>query len=107
MICWWAYREFPEAFTDEWNIPESGNGIADILDELKWETDWLMKMDNPDGSVIIKMGNVSYSDNTLIPPSLNTDPRYYGETCTSSSIAFAGMIAHAAIVYQDVPCVCE
>jgi hypothetical protein len=24
-------------FKDNYNIPESGNGIPDILDELKWE----------------------------------------------------------------------
>ncbi len=35
----------PEAFTDgQLNIPESGNGVPDILDEAAWELDWLLKM---------------------------------------------------------------
>ena len=36
-----AYAETPAAFTDATNIPESGNGVADLLDEVKWELDWL------------------------------------------------------------------
>ena len=99
----WAYRENPAVFGDDWNIPESGNGIPDILDELKWELDWLMKMNNADGSTHIKMGSVSYSDNVQIPPDVNTDPRYYGPTCTAASIAVAGMFAHAATVFDDFP----
>jgi len=99
----WAYRENPAVFGDDWNIPESGNGIPDILDELKWELDWLMKMNNADGSTHIKMGSISYGDNAQIPPDLNTDPRYYGPTCTAASISVAGMFAHAATVFDDFP----
>ena len=35
-----AYIERPEIWTDDYNIPESGNGIPDMLDEVKWELDW-------------------------------------------------------------------
>lgn len=98
-----AYQENPEVFTDSWNIPESGNGIPDLLDEVKWEIDWVRKMVNPDGSTIIKMGSISHDDNISAPPSLNTDRRYYGPTCTSASIAASAMLAQAALVFQDVP----
>lgn len=98
-----AYQESPNAFTDAWNIPESGNGIPDLLDEVKWEVDWLRKMINADGSVIIKMGSISYGDNAAAPPSANSDRRYYGPTCTSASIAMAGMLALAAKVFAEVP----
>ncbi len=99
----WAYQENPGAFDDNWNIPESGNGIPDIIDELKWELDWLLKMNNPDGSTHLKMGSQNYSDNTQVPPSANTDPRYYGPTCTSASISVAGVFAHAAKVFSSFP----
>ncbi len=99
----WAYRENPEAFGDDWNIPESGNGIPDILDEIKWELDWLLKMNNPDGSTHIKMGSRNYAENHLYPPSSNNDPRYYGPTCTSASISVAGVFAHAATVFKEFP----
>jgi len=40
-----AYSTFPSLFYDgQNNIPESGNGKPDILDEVKWELDWLLKM---------------------------------------------------------------
>lgn len=97
-----AYEENPEAFGDNWNIPESGNGTADIIDEIKWELDWLMKMNNTDGSTHIKMGSTNYDMNTQIPPSVNNDPRYYGPTCTSASITVAGIFAHAAKVFSGI-----
>ncbi|MEM7367475.1 MAG: glycoside hydrolase family 9 protein [Bacteroidota bacterium] len=99
----WAYTENPDVFVDSWNIPESDNDIPDILDEVKWELDWLYKMTNPDGTVHIKMGSNSHSSNALAPPSVNTDQRYYGPVCTSASIAAAGMLAHGAEVLGAFP----
>jgi len=98
-----AYEENLQAFDDNLNIPESGNGIPDILDEIKWELDWLLKMNNTDGSTHIKMGSRNYNENILIPPSINTDPRFYDPTCSSASISVAGVFAHAALVMQQIP----
>lgn len=98
-----AYEENTVAFGDDWNIPESGNGIADIIDEVKWELDWVKKMQNADGAVIIKMGSISYADNDQSPPSANVDARYYGPTCTSATIVAAGMFAHASAVFANIP----
>lgn len=98
----WAHHESPNAFSDSWNIPESGNGIPDVLDEVKWEIDWLRKMVNSDGSVIIKMGSIDFSDNAAAPPSANTDRRYYGPTCTSASIAASAMLAQASNAFGQV-----
>ena len=99
----WAYTNNPQAFTDDTNIPESGNGIPDIIDEIKWELDWLLKMTNPDGSTIIKMGNIDYGTNDQSPPSSNSGTRYYGPTCTSASISVAANMAHAATVLRKFP----
>lgn len=99
----WAFEENPQAFGENWNIPESDNGIPDIIDEIKWELDWLFKMNNTDGSTIIKMGSQNHSNNLKTPPSLNTDQRFYGNTCTSASIAVSSMFAHAAYVFKKIP----
>ncbi len=96
-----AYEENPAAFTDDFNIPESGNGIPDVLDEVKWETDWLKKMQFPDGSVALKVGETVYG--RASPPSSDTTPRYYVPSCTSATIAAAGMFAHASYVYSRTP----
>ena len=95
-----AYQENPGVFTDDFNIPESGNAIPDLLDEVKWETDWLKKMQYPDGSVALKVGDTVYSDAS--PPSSDKHPRFYVPGCTSSTIAAAGIFAHASYVYGGV-----
>ena len=94
-----AYEENPQAFTTASDIPGSANALPDVLDEVRWELEWLLRMSNPDGSVHIKMGSISYAENALSPPSANVDPRYYGPTCTAASLAAAGMFAHAARVF--------
>ncbi len=99
----WAYEENPNVFADNWNIPESNNNLPDILDEIKWELDWLMKMNNSDGSTHIKMGSLNHQDNSNPVPSQNNDPRYYGPTCSSAEILVAGIFAHAAKVLSQFP----
>jgi endoglucanase len=96
-----AFEQYPAAFTDDISIPESGNGIPDLLDELKWEMDWIKSMQEADGGVHIKIGYIDY--NSPAPPSADKRPRYYGPVCSSSTIAASGMFAHAALVYSSVP----
>ena len=95
-----AYTQNKPIWGDDYNIPESGNGIPDIIDEIKWELDWLKKMQDTDGGVYIKLGVTEYNETS--PPSNNDGiPRYYGPKCSSSSIAAASMFAHAAIVLKE------
>jgi len=97
-----AYTQNPGIWTDHFNLPESGNGIPDLIDEIKWELDWLKRMqDMEDGGVHIKMGSITYELGS--PPSTDKAPRYYGPKCSSSSIAAAGMFAHAALVLREIP----
>ncbi len=97
-----AYQEHPMSFKDDNNIPESGNGIPDLLDEIKWELLWMQKMCNSDGSVHNKMGSINYLNGSS-PPSINTEQRYYGPTCSSSSIAVASVFALASEVFNTIP----
>src|SRR6185295_17677551 len=96
-----AYEQHPDAFGDDANIPESGNGIPDVVDEVRWETRWLEKMQYPDGSVALKVGETTYGKAS--PPSSDTTPRFYVPACTSATIAAAGMYAHASFVYGKFP----
>lgn len=97
-----AYGQNPEIWTDDFNIPESGNGIPDLLDEIKFELDWLIRMQDNDGGAFIKLGTLDYDPPSPIP-SKDTRPRYYGPKCSSSTIAIASMFAHAAAEMQSVP----
>ncbi len=96
-----AYQTSPAAFGDDFAIPESGNGVPDVLDEVKWEIDWLKRMQYPDGSAALKVGEIV--DATASPPSSDHHPRFYIPACTSATIAVAGMFAHAAYVYARLP----
>ncbi|MDD3154018.1 MAG: glycoside hydrolase family 9 protein [Victivallaceae bacterium] len=47
-----VYLMFPKNFTDgQLNLPESGNGIPDLLDEALWGMEVWRKAQNPNGSV--------------------------------------------------------
>jgi hypothetical protein len=96
-----AYEANPTAFTDDFNIPESGNRIPDVIDEVKWEIDWLKRMQYPDGSAALKVGEIVFPKNAA--PSLDHNSRYYIPACTSATIAVAGMFAHASYVFGKVP----
>ena len=97
-----AYGQNPKIWTDDFNIPESGNGIPDLLDEIKFELDWLIRMQDDDGGAFIKLGTLDYDPPSPIP-SKDTRPRYYGPKCSSSTIAIASMFAHAAVEMQAIP----
>ncbi len=91
-----AYAEHPTAFTDNTNIPESGNGVPDVLDEAKWALDWIARMQAgaSDGAVLSLV-----SHNGASPPSADTSPCVYGPASTSASLSAAASFAYASIVF--------
>jgi hypothetical protein len=97
-----TYRMHPLYFTDDYNIPESGNGIPDILDEVKYELDWLTRMQDATGTngLFLKLGADNY--NGASPPSMDNNPRYYVPECTSATLTGAANFALAAIVYKSL-----
>jgi endoglucanase len=98
-----AYEERPKTFADDFGIPESGNGVPDLIDELLVEIEWLKKMQPADlkGGVIIKMGNVEYGD--PVPDQSKFGRFYYPTPCSSATIALSGQVAHAALVLRAFP----
>ncbi len=48
-----AYRKFPEIYGDKFdaNGMHGSNGIADILDEIKWGLEWMLKMNPAPGEM--------------------------------------------------------
>lgn len=90
-----AYSDRPEAFSDATHIPESGNGIPDILDEALWGLAWLKRMQLEDGSLLTIVGAQGAS-----PPSKATDPSYYGDPSTSATLRGAQAFAYASRVFS-------
>ncbi len=96
-----TYQQHP----DLWDklvlrIPENNNDLPDLLDEVKWELDWIKKMQNPDGTVHSKAG-IREDFNYISPPSSDTRERWYAQTCPAAAITASGMLAHGAMVLQD------
>lgn len=88
-----AYSENPEVWTDDYNIPESGNGTPDIIDEILWGLAHLERLQNDNGSMISIVSLASAS-----PPSSATGQSLYGNVNTSSTLASAGVFAFASKV---------
>ncbi|WP_460954055.1 glycoside hydrolase family 9 protein [Spirosoma litoris] len=95
-----AYQENPVAWTDDFNIPESGNGIPDLLDEVKWELDWLRRMQQPNGSLLHKVSVTNF--NATSPPSADTNVRRYGAASTDATATGAAVFALAAIQFKSL-----
>ncbi|MEQ9506815.1 MAG: glycoside hydrolase family 9 protein [Hyphomonas sp.] len=93
-----SYQENPGAWGDNFGIPESGNGIPDILDEARWGLDWLLRMQNKDGSVLSVLGR-----GHATPPSAAHGPSRYGPASTSATLSAAGTFAYGALVFGDSP----
>jgi endoglucanase len=94
-----SYRENPAIFTDDFNIPESGNGLPDLIDEVKWGFDWLIRMQNPDGSVLSFLGEADGGS----PPAAQKKPSFYGEASTSATYSSAAAFAFGAKVLAQFP----
>lgn len=92
-----AYLEKPEAWGDDYNLPESGNKIPDLLDEAKWGIDHLLRMQQKNGSVL-SIASLSHAS----PPSKATGTTYYGAINTSSAHSVAGAFALASTVYRKL-----
>lgn len=90
-----AYIENPDAWADNYNIPESGNGVPDILDEAKWGIDHLMRLQLNNGSVLSIVGEAHGS-----PPSSATGASYYGKVNTSGTLNVAAALALSSKVFR-------
>jgi hypothetical protein len=98
-----AYRMNPAVFGDANGIPESGNGLPDLLDEIKVELEFLKRMQNASGTngLFLKVGLDTY-DGDVTPPSTDTRPRYYLPECTSATLSGSAMFAAASVVYKGI-----
>jgi len=93
-----AYEDNPGLFADgDGGIPESGNGLADLLDEARWELDWLLKMQLPSGAVLSRL--TADGSTTNSPPSADTGVRFYQNPNMESGAVLAGTLAYASRVF--------
>ncbi len=94
-----AYEHFPRWFERlDVNIPESGNGVPDVVDEAMWNLEWMLSMQDPaDGGVYHKLTNLKF-DAMVLPHLAQKDPRYVVAKSTSAALNFAATMAAASRV---------
>ncbi|WP_221361917.1 glycoside hydrolase family 9 protein [Streptomyces beigongshangae] len=85
-------------------IPERGNGVPDILDEARWELDFLMRMQVPKGKPLAGMAFHKIHDAawTGIPtrPELDPQPRELHRPSTAATLNLAATAAQCARVFR-------
>lgn len=89
-----AYELYPDEFGDAMGIPESGNGVPDILDEVKYEIDWLLKMQDAKSGAVY--ASVSSVDNKTAGYIL-----YIDGITMDATIHFASAMAKFSYLYQN------
>lgn len=92
-----AYEENPGVFGDDYGLPESGNGVSDLLDEVRFGLEHLIRLQNEDGSVlsIVDLDHGS-------PPSEADGPSRYGPPSTNATVRAGTAYAIGARIFADV-----
>ncbi|HEY2944114.1 MAG TPA: glycoside hydrolase family 9 protein, partial [Vicinamibacteria bacterium] len=87
------------------DIPESGNSVPDLLDEVRWNLDWMLKMQDGDGGVWHKLTSERFGG-FVMPERDDGGPRYvigtgappYKSSCATGD--FAAVMATAARLFR-------
>lgn len=96
----YAYTLFPESFADKTDIPESGNGIPDILNECRVGLEWLMKMQARDGGIYHKV--VWQTPPEPVMPEDDPSEHYVFAKSHQATACGCAVLALASRVFADV-----
>lgn len=102
-----AYERNPGAFADGvLNIPESGNGVPDILDETRWEMEFLLGMQVPAGQPLAgmahhKLHGLKWDAMPGLPPT-ESDSRFLFPPSTAATLNLAATAAQCARVWKNI-----
>jgi endoglucanase len=93
------YEHFPKYMAKlVLTIPESNNTIPDILDEVRWNLEWMLSMQTEDGGVYSKLTPLKF-DATVMPSESNL-PRYVFMKTTPAALDFAAVMAMSSRIYK-------
>lgn len=84
-------------------VPEAGNGVPDILDEVRWQLDWMLSMVVPEGDPLAGMVHHKVHDNTWtglpLMPHLSAEVRELHRPSTAATLNLAAVAAQGARLY--------
>jgi endoglucanase len=82
------------------NLPDTAPGYPDFLKEIKWETDWLLKMAYPDGSGRISHKLTRLDFSAFIMPEKDTAKRYFTDWGSAATADFVAIMAMGARYFK-------
>ncbi|PRX97294.1 glycoside hydrolase family 9 protein [Allonocardiopsis opalescens] len=85
-------------------LPETGNDVPDVLDEARWEMEFLLSMQVPDGEPLAgmahhKMHDAEWTGLPLLPHE-DPQPRYLQPPSTAATLNLAAAGAQCARVFE-------
>jgi endoglucanase len=96
-----AWEQFNDKLKNaDFDLPETAPGYPDFLKELKWETDWLLKMAFPDGSGKVSHKLTRTGFEGFVMPEDDLDKRYFTDWSSSATADFVAMMAQAARYFK-------
>lgn len=96
-----AYQYNQDAFSDKLGIPESGNGIPDVLDEVRYALEWLLKMQDKEcGGVYHKVTCADFPG--FVMPQEEKNELIVCPISTTATGDFTAVMAMASQVYKEI-----
>ncbi|MBN2193124.1 MAG: glycoside hydrolase family 9 protein [Polyangiaceae bacterium] len=87
-------------------IPEAGNGVPDLLDEARWEMEWVLKMQVPAGKPHAGMAHTKIHSVKWTPiptrPDQDKVERYLRPVGTGATLNLVGVAAQAARIWKTI-----
>jgi endoglucanase len=104
----WAFEMFPDRLRDlELDIPESRDAVPDVLDEARWNLEWMLAMQDEDGGVFHKQtserfaGFVMPHEDASVSYAIGTGSEPWKGTCATADLAAVAAIAARAYRSYD------
>ena len=95
----YTWKLFPEGCSDDLNIPETGNGVPDILNEARYELEWMLQMQRSDGAFHHKLTKARFAP--FIMPQDDKEPEYLMPISHCATAAACACMALAYRVYKS------
>lgn len=93
------YEKKAKLFSDgQLHIPSSQNGVPDILDEIRWALEWMMKMQDSNGGVFHKVSQKKWVGEFL--PHTDPEERYIFRISSNATAGFTAVAALGAQIYD-------
>ena len=94
-----AYDVAPARFGyDDLGIPESGNGVPDLLDEVRFELNWMLSLQAANGGAFFKITKPQFEG--FVMPQNDTGFRSIYQLSSTATGDFAAVMAQASRIYR-------